>query len=280
MLMIENARRIVRTTSFYMVVIVLFAFMAAPIVWIAATSVQPYINLTDVPPRFRVSDITFGAYRKLFEDVNFLKSLRNTVIVTSASSLLTIVLASMSAFAVSFFRFRGKSAILFMMTSLQMAPAIALLIPLFMLLRSFSLIDTYLGTILVMSLFITPLAVWMLKSYYQKIPIELLEAARIDGCSRLGAMVRIVLPLGGTGIFATFIFCFITSWNELLIPLTVSMTKTTTLTMYASALGGMYEVNYAGAAAVSVLSSIPTVALALLFRNYLVQGLLEGAVKG
>jgi len=278
--MIENARRIVRTTSFYMVVIVLFAFMAAPIVWIAATSVQPYINLTDVPPRFRVSDITFGAYRKLFEDVNFLKSLRNTVIVTSASSLLTIVLASMSAFAVSFFRFRGKSAILFMMTSLQMAPAIALLIPLFMLLRSFSLIDTYLGTILVMSLFITPLAVWMLKSYYQKIPIELLEAARIDGCSRLGAMVRIVLPLGGTGIFATFIFCFITSWNELLIPLTVSMTKTTTLTMYASALGGMYEVNYAGAAAVSVLSSIPTVALALLFRNYLVQGLLEGAVKG
>ena len=124
-----------------------------------------------------------------------------------------------------------------------------------------------------------PLAIWMLIGFFREIPRELEEAARIDGCTRLSALFYVIIPLTNTGILATFIFCFISSWNELMIPLILAMTKTTTLTMYASAFGGLYEVNYGGAAAVSVLSSLPTVLLALIFNKYVVSGLLEGAVK-
>mgnify|MGYP001270057072 CR=1 FL=1 len=278
--MSKRAKYVIGRTGFYAIVIVLFLFMISPIVWIAATSLQPYKNLTSIPPRIEAGDSSFAAYHKLFGDANFLDALGNTVIITTATSVLSIALASLTAFVMAFFTFRYKNGILFLMTSIQMAPAIALLIPLFMLLRALALIDTYLGTIVVMALFITPLAAWMLKSFFQEIPRELLEAARIDGCGRLGAMFRIVLPLGTSGILATFIFCFITSWNELLIPLTVTLARANTLTMYASAFAGSYEIDFAGAAAVSVLSSIPTIVLALLFRKYLVQGLLEGAVRG
>lgn len=265
--------------ALYLSVFVIGLLMVAPLVWMVITSVQPFNNLASVPPKVSFKDINLAFYDELFRDIRFLQSLKNTSIITILSTSLSILIGIFAAYAAAFYSYKGKNVMLFSVLSLQMAPAIALLIPLFMLLKSFNLIDTYLGLTLTLTVFMTPLAIWMLRGFFRDIPRELEEAARIDGCTRFGTLWHIMIPLASSGIFATFIFCFISSWNELLIPLTLSLSKTNTLTLYASAFGGLYEVNYGGAAAVSVLSSLPTVLLALVFRRYLVQGLLEGAVK-
>lgn len=276
---ISFKRRISRV-FLYTIVILMGIFMVAPMLWILITSLQPYINLASLPPKVVLKDLNINVYKDLFNDPKFITSLWNTGIVTLVSTVLTIVFATFTAYAVTSYKFKGKNAILVAVLSLQMAPAIILLIPIFILLGQFSLIDTYFGLIITYTLFMTPLAIWMLKGFFHEIPAEMREAARIDGCTRMGTIIHIIFPLAFSGIFATTIFCFISAWNELLIPLTLSITKTTTLTIYASTFGGLYDTNFAGAAGVSVLSSLPTVILALIFRKYIIKGLLEGAVKG
>ncbi|HHY46952.1 MAG TPA: carbohydrate ABC transporter permease [Firmicutes bacterium] len=272
-------RRRLGRVALYICVILMGFFTVAPMVWIVITSLQPYGNLASAPPRVVPKDFNLSLYRELFRDSGFLQSLKNTAIITTVSTVVTVIFGTLAAYAAASYSYRGKNIVLFAVLSLQIAPAIVLLIPIFMLLRRFSLIDTYPGLILIFTLFMTPLAIWMLRGFFQEIPREIEEAARIDGCTRLEAFRYVMVPLASSGLLATFIFCFISAWNELMIPLVLSLTKTTSLTMYASAFGGLYEVNYGGAAAVSVLSSLPTVVLALVFRRYLVRGLLEGAVK-
>lgn len=264
----------------YIIVVFMGFFMVAPIIWILITSLQPYINLASVPPKIVVKDFNLNAYTELFLNPKFTESLWNTFVVTFISTVFTIIFATFAAYAAASYQYKGKNAILLGVLSLQMAPAIVLLIPMFIILRQFSLIDTFQGLIITYTLFMTPLAIWMLKGFFQEIPAEMREAARIDGCTRLGAIIHIVFPLASAGIFATTIFCFISAWNELLIPLTLTITRTNTLTIFASTFGGLYDTNFAGAAAVSVMSSLPTIILALIFRKYIVKGLLEGAVKG
>ena len=134
--------------------------------------------------------------------------------------------------------------------------------------------------VIVFLVFQVPVGIWILRGFFESIPHELYDAARIDGCSRLGAFFRVALPLARPGILTVGIYTFITGWNDLLIPLTMSVYKTTMLTVYASSFGGLYQIDYGGATAVAVLSAIPTILLALIFRKNLVQGLTAGSIKG
>ena len=118
-----------------------------------------------------------------------------------------------------------------------------------------------------------------IRGFFEDIPRELEPAARMDGCTRFGAFFRIVLPLARGGIMATAIYVFIACWGEFFIPLVVTFSKATTLTVFASAFGGLHEVNYGAAAATAVMSGVPSIFLALFFRRYLIRGLLEGSVK-
>ena len=263
----------------YIAAFLLMCYMVGPLIWIVITSFQPSENLQSVPPRVTFTQPTFIYYEQLFKNPEFVKSLRNTVIITTFATLFTIAISCLGAYAVARFRFPKKEVFLFSILGIQLGPAVAYLIPLFLMVRALNLTDTHIGVILVLLSFVVPLGIWMLRGFFEDIPRELEPAARMDGCSRFGAFFRIILPLARGGIMATAIYIFISSWGEFFIPLVVTFAKATTLTVFASAFGGQYEVNYGAAAATAVLSGVPSIILALFFRRYLVRGILEGSVK-
>jgi multiple sugar transport system permease protein len=254
-------------------------FMLGPIIWVIITSLQPMSNLMSVPPRMSLSDMSLMYYRELFEDATFSRSLRNTISITCISTFLVLAISALGAYVVARFRFPAKNLLLFSILGMQLGPAVAFLIPLFIMITKFGLIDTQMGVVLTFAAFVVPVGIWLLRGFFEKIPRELEPAARMDGCSRLGAFLRIILPLVKGGLTATAIYVFIGIWGDLLVPLVLTFSKATTLTVFASAFGGVHNVNYGGAAAVAVLSGLPTMVLALVFRRYLVRGLFEGSVK-
>ena len=272
--------RVLKRIGIYGTAALLVAFILMPFVWIVITSVQDTDHLQSVPPSVSLRTLDFSSYRQLFADPLFRKSLTNSLVAVSSATLLAMVIASLGGYAVGCFHLRVKSGVLFFMLIVQLVPALALLIPFFMILRSLRLLDTYGGLILVFLVFQVPVGIWMLRGFFASIPHELFDAASIDGCSRMGTLLRIAIPLARPGIVAVGIYTFIGGWNDLLIPIIVSLYKRTMLTVYATSFGGLYDTNYGGAAAVAVLSALPTVLMAIVFRKQLIQGLTAGAVKG
>ncbi len=146
--------------------------------------------------------------------------------------------------------------------------------------QTIHLIDTKFGLTLVFTVFTAPVAMWLMLGFFESVPKELEDAAFIDGCNRMGILCRIVLPLVRPGLVASGIVIFITIWGDLLIPLVLTVSEATTLTVFASSFSGIHEINYSGAAATAVTSALPIVLLTILFRKHLIEGLTEGAVKG
>ncbi len=271
---------ILKRIGVYGTAVLLVSFILLPFVWIVITSVQDTDHLQSVPPTVSLRQLDFTSYKRLMADPMFRTSLTNSLVAVTSATLLAMVIASLGGYAVGCFQLRGKSGVLFFMLIVQLVPALALLIPFFMILRSMHLIDTYAGLIMVFLVFQVPVGIWMLRGFFASIPHELFDAASIDGCTRLGMLLRIAVPLARPGIVAVGIYTFIGGWNDLLIPIIVSIHRRTMLTVYATSFGGVYKTDFGGAAAVAVLSALPTVLMAIAFRKQLIQGLTAGAVKG
>jgi multiple sugar transport system permease protein len=272
--------KVAKRVGIYTAATLLVVFILLPFAWILITSVQKTDYLQSVPPRVSLRELDFGSYQELFHDPNFRASLVNSLVAVVCSSLLAVAAAAMGGYAVGSFNLRGKSVLLFLILLVQLLPALALLIPFFMILRRLHLVDTYAGLIMVFMVFEVPVGIWILRGFFAAIPHELFDAASIDGCSRMGTFIRIAVPLARSGAMAVGIYTFIGGWNDLLIPLIVSLHRRSLLTVYTTTFGGIYQTNYGGAAAVAVLSALPTVIMAIAFRRQLIQGLTAGAVKG
>jgi len=279
---LSRARTVRRVGRFFLYIAILFVvlFIISPFMWVVITSFQQTEYLMSVPPRVSFSEFNLEFYEQLFGDENFRKALKNSIIVVSLATVFSMIICSFGGYAVGTFPMRGKSFLLFGILVVQLAPALAFLIPLFMMLRFLNFVDTYRGLVLTFLVFQVPIGIWILRGFFNSIPHDLFDAARIDGCSRFGTFFRVALPLARPGIVAVGIFNFIQGWNDLLIPLVVSIYKTTMLTTYASAFGGLHNIDYGGATSVAVLSALPTIVVAVIFRKQLVVGLTAGAVKG
>ncbi len=166
------------------------------------------------------------------------------------------------------------------MMTVQAIPAIVLAVPLFVLLRSMGLFDTKIGLILTYTAFILPLVIWMMVSFFESIPANLEKAARIDGCSRLDVLRKVVLPLSGPGFAATAIFAFITAWSDFFLAKVLTATRTPMLPVRTASFQGLFAMDYAAAATAGVITAIPVLVLALVAQKWIVQGITEGAVKG
>jgi len=243
------------------------------------TSFQSQVNLTSIPPKIEFAN-WFENYRKLLNNDKFMLSLRNSIIVSLTTTILTLAFASMGAYAIARLNFKGKSFILFSNYSIQMGPAVAFLIPIFLIMRSLNLIDTLAGFIIAILVFTLPVSMWVLLGFFKSIPREMEEAGLIDGCKRFQIFLEIILPMSRPGLISAGIVTFILVWGELLIALPLTLSKSIPLTVFASSFSGIYFTDYGGAAASAILSALPTVIITLVFRNYLLKGLIEGAVKG
>lgn len=257
------------------------AFLAFPLVWMLSTSLKPNPEIYSRVPTLIPKEPTLNHYRVAFGQQDLLSGIINSFKIGVLSSLAVLVLTVPAAYAlVRFKTVINKSVMVWILIS-QLFPSILIIVPLFVLLRRLSLTNTHLGIILVYTVWSVPFVLWMLRSYVQSIPVELEEAAFIDGCNRAQMLSKIVFPLLLPGIVASGLFAFVSAWNEFFFALVLLKNpKLTTLPVYLSRFTGSEGMTRLGPLAASCLvATIPTLVVFTFLQKGLVSGLMSGAVK-
>ncbi len=253
-----------------------------PVYWMVTTSFLRGVDISAPEPTLTPIGGTLDNYRKVFDRGTFPQALANSLAVTLATVVLALLLAVLAAFAVSRFRFRGRKGLVATVLVVQMVPPEAMVISLFKVLDGWQLINTILGLTLVYLVFVLPFTIWTLRGFVSGVPVELEEAAMVDGCSRLGAFWRITFPLMAPGLVATGVFAFIQAWNEFVFALVIlNRPERQTLPVWLQAFNeGAKGTDWGGVMAGSTLMAIPVVVFFLLVQSRMSRGLTAGAVKG
>jgi multiple sugar transport system permease protein len=269
----------------WLFLLLMLAFTVVPMAWMISTSLKSSFAAINQPPQWIPNEPTLDAYRNLLSPssdagAEFLRYLRNSLWVSTATTVLGLLVAVPASYAFSRFNFPGRDLLFFSVLVRNMFPVVVFLIPLFILMRRLSLIDNHLSLIITYLTFGLPLSIWLLKGFYDNIPPQLEQAARIDGATRFQAFRLIVMPLSSPGIIATAIYAFIQGWNEYVYARTfINSSNLLTMPVGLQKFFAEYTSNWPGLMAASFIMSVPVVVLFLLLQNYFVQALTEGAVK-
>jgi len=255
--------------------LVVGAFML-PFLWMVVGSFKTTLDFLSYPPVWLFSP-TLDNYRQVFVDNTFLHYLLNSTIVAVGSTVVGLVLGTPAAYALARWR---RTAIGVALLAARMAPGIAFLIPLFVLFLELHLVGSYTSLIASHLIFTLPLTVWMMVGFIEAMPVELEHAALVDGCSILGVLLRIVVPLTSQGIAATSIIAFIASWNNFLFALVLSNEQTKTLPVAVLGYIGYTSIQWGAMMAAASIITLPVLVLALCVQRYIVQGLMTGGVSG
>ncbi|WP_037086033.1 carbohydrate ABC transporter permease [Neorhizobium vignae] len=274
----QSALRRIITTDLPVLLIVLFAM--APFAWMILTSLTPTAVLSATGVSLSPLGWSLDNYVRLIEQTSFLKNMLDSLIIAAGTVVVGLIVSVTAAYAFSRFRFPGRKLLMLQFLLINMFPIVLLILPLFVLMRRFNILDTHFGLILANATVAIPFAVWMLTSYIGAIPKSLDEAAMTDGCSRLSALRKIVLPLTMPGIISTGIYIFITAWNEYLYALTLGGRNVRPVTVAIQTLIGEYQIEWGLLAAGAVVGAMPATILFLLVQRRLIGGLTQGAVKG
>jgi multiple sugar transport system permease protein len=257
------------------------AFLLAwifPIVWSFLNSFKTEQDVLAYPPKL-VFAPTLAAYRDvLFGPSSILPNLWSSFVISVGTTVITIVLAVPAAYALA--RMRGKRLAGFYVLATQMLPPVGIIIPYFLILRNIGWIDTYQGMILIYLSFSLPFAIWLMVSYFEEIPLEMEEAAYLDGASRLRTLWRIIIPQVQGGIAVTVVFVFLNAWNEFLFAVVLSGNTVRPVTIAMFNFVSVEQTLWAKLAAVSVLAMLPVIVLGVVAQKNIVKGLTVGAVKG
>ena len=253
---------------------------AFPFYWAIVASFTPEAQLFESPsllPRRLVLE----HYQALFTQREFWVPIRNSLIVAGSTTVVCVTVGGLCAYALARLRFRGKTALLGLILAVSVFPQISVVSPLYLLLRSLRLINTYPGLVLPYLTFAMPLTVWLLVGYFRQLPAELEEAAMVDGASRLRTMREVIWPLALPGLAATAILTFVYSWNEFLFALSFTLgPERQTVPVAIALFRGQYQVPWGQILAAAIVATAPVALLVLLFQRRIVQGLTAGAVKG
>jgi len=269
-----------RRLGFYILLIVVCLYCLGPYLWQFITSLKPQAELSTLPP-ILPENPTFNHYVSIFRAHPFLRIIANSFIVASSTTVLSLVIGSLAAFALAKLDVRRKGLMLVFVLSVSMFPAIATVSPLYIIIRALGLRDTLLALIITYTTFSLPLTIWILTSFFRNIPHDLYLASRVDGCTVFQSFYKVILPLSAPGLFATAILVFIFSWNEFIYALTLTASeRARTLPVAIALFPGLHEIPWGEIAAASILATLPTVLLMLLFERRIVSGLTAGAVKG
>lgn len=273
-------RTLVVRAGLYCAAALLAVFSVFPLFWMAVTSIKPRAEILTREPVFWPSEPVWSRYAAVLER-GFSTALVNSLVVTLATVVIGLVVAVLAGYALARFALPFKRYLLMVVLATQMFPLVVLIIPLFIVMRQLDLLGTYTGLIISYLSFTTPLAVWILRGFFQSIPEDLEAAALVDGCTRFGAIRRVVLPLAGPGVAACSIFTFIAAWNEFLMALTfIQDDNRYTLPVALTSFAGRAATDYGAIMAFSVLFTIPVVVFFLSVHRRLTYGMVAGAVKG
>jgi N,N'-diacetylchitobiose transport system permease protein len=255
--------------------------MLFPIYWMVATAFKPGRDILTLTPKWVPAPFTLQNFKEAIARPYFIDDIKNSVVIVGVMLVLALLIAFLAAVGTARFGFKGRTAYLIMIIAVQMVPLNALIIPLYLMLNGVGQTDALPGVIGVYLAVVLPFMVWTLRGFVANIPVELEEAAMIDGCTRLGAALRITFPLVGPGLVATTIFGFIQAWNEYIIAyVLLSSPGNQTLTVWLASFTTNHGPEWGPLMAGATLTGLPVVALFLVLQRYLASGLTAGAVKG
>jgi multiple sugar transport system permease protein len=268
-------------TSFtYLVLLV----MLAPVLWLVASALQPNGNLAN--GEYDLLHPTVDAFGDMWRNIDFERYLANSIVICIGAAALATAFASSAGYALARFRFRGDRAYGLTVIGTQLIPGSLFLLPVFLGFvwlgqnTPIELLDTHAGMILVYTAFFTPLAIYFMRAFFQAIPRELEEAALVDGCTRFGAFVRVVIPNAAPGLLATFVYAFLFAWDELLFATALTEQDAETIPIGIRNFIGNDNEEYDQLMAAGVVSTIPVLIAFFATQRWLVKGLTAGAVKG
>lgn len=262
------------------VVVVLLFWSLTPIFWNVITSIKERSDIFTIPPKI-VFDPTFRYYENALgaKSSAVYPNLLNSVIAASGTAAITLTVATMAAYALSRYRFRGRKQVMFFILASRLLPPISAVVPLFMMLNGLALIDTHWALLLIYSALNVPFSIWLLKSFVDAVPKELEECAQVEGCSTVQALWHVILPLVAPGLAATAVFVFVLSWNEFVFAFIFTSIEARTLPVLISEARGDDQFFWQDMAAQSTILMFPPLLLGLYLQRYLVQGLTAGAIK-
>ncbi len=277
--------RVINRTLFWLLVVVIVFYTVFPFVWALISSIKPNAELFQTPVQYWPTAINTSFYRYVLDNGEFLRALRNSVMVSFASVLIALTLGSLCAYAMGRMQFRGKTPIMYLILSMTMFPQIAILGSLFQMIRSAGLFDRLPALIFAYMTFTLPFTVWVLTSFFKQMPGALEEAAYVDGATPFQTFYKVLLPLVGPGMVTTGLLAFISAWNEFLFALSFTQTvdkRTVNVAIFyfSGSSGSQFEVPWGQMMAATVVVTVPLVVLVLIFQRRILAGLTAGAVKG
>jgi len=268
--------QLIEGVVFYGILALLLCFFLFLFVWMIMSSLKTTVQITAYPPQW-VFTPTFQNYIDVFVKNSFFEYLKNSTIIAVAAVGIGLIFGLPAAYSLARFKQAGFG---FVILLVRILPGIVFLVPLFIIYRRLGLINTYTGIIATHIIVVLPTIIWIMTGFFEDVPRELEDAAMIDGCSRMSAFFRIILPLSRPGIVAVVILSFIASWNNFIFVLILGGSKTITLPMAVYSFMSFEDVNWGGLNAAATLITLPILLLSLLVQKHLARGLTMGAVKG
>ncbi|MEH7418376.1 carbohydrate ABC transporter membrane protein 2 (CUT1 family) [Neobacillus bataviensis] len=271
-----------KASPFFYVFLIVFVFVVMfPFLWMLISSIKPATELFgDKAFTPYTSHPTMENYKSVFFDHPFLRYLWNSTVVSTITTVYAVTVASFAAYAIARLQFKGKTFILGIVLSVSMFPQIATITPIYIFLKNLGLTNSYLGLIIPYSTFTLPLSIWILVTFFRKIPLDLEEAAKIDGATLMQTFWKVIMPLAVPGIFTTAILVFIAAWNEFFFALTINTDdKYKTVPIGIAMFQGQFTIPWGEIAAATVVVSVPLVIMVLIFQRRIVSGLTSGSVK-
>jgi multiple sugar transport system permease protein len=274
-------RRSLNMVLFY-VFLVIFVFVSIfPLLWVFKMSIVTKAELYASPPTILPQNLSGAEWTQVLGDSTFQQALINSSIISSVTTVICLFFGSIAAYAISRLRFRFKSTVMTLILAISFFPAVAIIAPLFIQFTALGVIDTYASVIITDTVFALPLTIWLLVAFFRELPVDLEDAAKVDGATTIQAFRKVIVPLAAPGVFTTAILTFIYAWNEFLFANTFLFDESTQpVTVVIPNFATIYTVDYGAQAAASVIVTVPLVILVLIFQRRIVSGLTAGAVKG
>lgn len=285
-----SASAMLRQAGLYALVVLIVLWTLAPVAWLFISSISNHSELLSTPVHWIPEHPTLDNYREIFDPARdtggkFMAALVNSLLIAGSVTAFCLVVGTLAAYALARLQFKYRKTLIMGLLSIRMLPTVALIIPLYVIIIRLDaflpFFDRWWTLAILYNSFILGFVVWIMRGFFLTIPPDLEEAARIDGCTRLQALWKVVLPLSKPGLVATGILAFLLAWDEFMLALIFSRTTNSiTLPLFIAELGSQYITAYESIAAAGVVTALPPVALALMFQRHIVRGLTSGGVKG
>jgi len=272
-----RTRSIFTKVVLYFIIALFLMFFLFPIVWLLLSSIKTHYQTLILPPKI-VFKPTIEAYRKIITG-GMLKSFKNSLLIAGVDIILAISLSIPAAYSLARFKSKFNENIGFWFLSIRMAPAFGVIVPIYIVIRNIRLLDTTLAVNVAHLLINLPFAIWLLKGYFEEIPVEIEESALIDGANRLQSLVRVVIPMSMPMVISVTILTFMFSWNEFLFAFILTSNKGVTVPVLVASLAGTMTFDWPLMCAVSIGAMVPAFTFVFVVQKYIVRGLTLGALK-